>query len=202
MIQKPSSVPIALSAIKFEEFDFIVDKSRLFTAEKHDGSLTVRIPGTARKTANYELVFIPFFKKYKVKFKHVAIGRSKNKKIKDGIVVFDQNTLLHQSADIRKYGNVAGFVNSKAHVLKILSIFKIPIPDKENQVLKVYFKLHPTELPGNKLNYRICTIFPVRIINHGHKKDFGRINGKQQNNSKTLNSDKKEEIKPALENIL
>lgn len=155
------------------DFDFTVDRARFANiVEPHDGSVTIRMPGKNRKTANHELVFVPYFKKHKVKFKTVAIGKNK-KKAQTPIVVFDQQDLGQQSAPIRKYEKLGGIVNSKGHALKILEIFKIAIPAKPDEVIKVYFKLHPTVVSGKTLNYRICTISLTRIIKDDHLKETG-----------------------------
>lgn len=157
------NLPIATKSITLTDFDFSVGKSRLTSSEPHDGSVTIRMPGKNRKTANHELVFIPYFKKYKLKFKTVAVGKNK-KKMQAPIVVFDQHTLGQQNATIRKYEKIGGIVNSKGHALKILDIFKIDAPDRSDEVLKVYFRLHPTQVNQNKLNYRICHLSLMKVI--------------------------------------
>lgn len=153
-------VPIIL--IKLTDYDFTVNRPRITNQESPDGTVTIRMPGKDRKTANHELVFLPYFKKHKLKFKTVAIGRSKKKR-KTSIVAFDQITLGQESAVIRKYQKIGGIVNSKAHALKILEIFKIPIPSKADEVIKVFFRLHPTVDNRNKLNYHICNISLMKI---------------------------------------
>lgn len=160
-----ATIKRTVQSINFTDFDFAVDRTRIMTAASYDGSMTIRMPGKDRKTANHELIFIPYFKKNKVKFKTVAIGKSRNKKIKDPIVVFDQGTLAQESAIIRNYGRISGLVNSKGHALKMLEVFNIRVPKKKNQVLKIFFKLHPTVVNGNKFNYRICTMSIVKILN-------------------------------------
>lgn len=155
--------PIAAKPISLTDFDFSVAKSRLTSSEPHDGSVTIRMPGKNRKTANHELVFIPYFKKYKLKFKTVAVGKNK-KKMQAPIVVFDQHDLGQQNATIRKYERIGGIVNSKGHALKILDIFKIDVPDRSDEVLKVYFRLQPTLVNQNKLNYRICHISLMKVV--------------------------------------
>lgn len=162
--------PVPTKSINFTDFDFMVDRTRFTNNEPHDGSVTIRVPGKSRKTANHELVFVPYFKKHRVKFKTVAVGKNK-KKTQPPIVVFDQHTLGQESAPIRKYEKIGGIVNSKGHALKILEIFKIAIPAKANEVIKVYFKLHPTLVNRNKLNYRICTISLLKVIKNEHERE-------------------------------
>ena len=163
-----TTIAVPTKSIDLTDFDFTVDRTRFANiAEPHDGSVTIRMPGKNRKTANHELVFVPYFKKYRVKFKTVAIGRNK-KKTQTPIVVFDQHTLGHESATIRKYEKLGGIVNSKGHALKILDIFKIAIPSRPDEIIKVYFKLHPTVVSGKTLNYRICTISLMRVIKNDH----------------------------------
>lgn len=167
-----STVAVPTKTIILTDFDFTVDRSRFTNAEPHDGSVTIRMPGKTRKTANHELVFTPYFKKHRVKFKTVAIGKNK-KKTQTPIVVFDQHTLGQESATIRKYEKMSGIVNSKGHSLKILEIFKIDIPAKPDEVVKLYFQLHPTVVTRNKLNYRICTISLLKTIKNEHPKQIG-----------------------------
>lgn len=175
---------ILTQSINLNEFDFDVDRSRIFSSDAHDGSVTIRMPGKNRKTANHELIFIPYFKKNKLKFKTVAIGRSKKKK-QNRIVVFDQATLVQHSAIIRKYGKTNGFVNSKGHALKMLEIFNISVPKKANEVVKVFFKLHPTLVNGDKLNYRICTLSLVKVINNDESADHSKRTSQQKSSKKT-----------------
>lgn len=166
-----TAVPV--NSINLADFDFAVGRTKVAPEEPHDVSVTIRLPGKDRKTANHELVFHPYFKKYKVKFKTVAIGRAKKRK-HPPIIVFDQQTLGQENAIIRKYQKIGGIVNSKGHTLKILGIFKIPIPAESDDVLKVYFKLHPTEVNQNKFNYRICTVSLIKIIKPNRDKDAPR----------------------------
>lgn len=166
-----TTIAIPTDSIDLTDFDFTVDRTRFMSiSEPHDGTVTIRMPGKNRKTANHELVFVPYFKKHSVKFKTVAIGRNK-KKAQTPIVVFDQNTLDHESATIRKYDKLGGIVNSKGHALKILEIFKIAIPTTADAVIKIYFRLHPTVVAADTLNYRICTISLMKIIKNGHQKE-------------------------------
>lgn len=157
------------SPIDLADFDFGVGRSRLNSRDPHDVSVTIRLPGKNRKTANHELVFVPYFKKYRLKFKTVAIGKHKSKS-HPPIVVFDQQDLGSESALIRKYDKIGGIVNSKAHTLKLLSLFKIDIPSKADEVIKVYFKLHPTPVNENKFNYRICHISLMKTVKNDHEK--------------------------------
>lgn len=167
---------VSANSINLADFDFAVERTKAAPPdEPHDVSVTIRLPGKDRKTANHELVFHPYFKKYKVKFKTVAIGKDKKKKFPP-IVVFDQQALGQENAMIRKYQKIGGIVNSKGHALKILRIFKIRIPVQSDDVLKVYLKLHPTEVNQNKLNYRICTVSLIKIIKPDKKKETGRAN--------------------------
>lgn len=164
------SVPI--KSIHLPDYDFSVDRPKVANTNSHDGTITIRMPGTNRKSANHELIFLPYFKKHNLKFKTVAIGISK-KKTKPSVVVFDNDTLAQDSATIRKYQKITGIVNSKSHALKILKIFKLAVPARADEVVKVYFSLHPTVVPRNKLNYRICTISLIKIIKDGHTKEAG-----------------------------
>lgn len=166
-----SAVPA--NSIDLADFDFAVGRTKVAPQEPHDVSVTIRLPGKDRKTANHELVFHPYFKKYKVKFKTVAIGRNKKRR-HPPIVVFDQHALGEENAIIRKYQKIGGIVNSKAHALKILDIFKITAPAQSDQVLKIYLKLHPTEVNQTKLNYRICTVSVIKIIKPIRDKETGR----------------------------
>lgn len=157
------------SPLDLTDFDFGVGRSRLNSRDPHDVSVTIRLPGKNRKTANHEMVFVPYFKKYRLKFKTVAIGKHKNKS-QAPIVVFDHQDLGSESALIRKYDKIGGIVNSKAHTLKLLSLFKIEIPSKADEVIKVYFKLHPIVVNENKFNYRICHITLMKTIKNDHEK--------------------------------
>lgn len=188
---------VLTKSIDFTGFDFTVDRSRILSSEIYDGSLTIRMPGENRKTANHEVVFIPYFKKNKLKFKSVAIGKSKNKKVKEPIVVFDQFNLAKESAEIRKYGKMSGIVNSKGHALKILDIFNIAVPKKVNEVIKVFFRLQPTVAKGNKLNYRICTLSVVKIIKDENDKGIPRaprVKRALRNKKESKTTDKKGSI--------
>lgn len=158
-----SIAPVPTKSIILTDFDFTVDRTRLTSGEPHDGSVTIRMPGKNRKTANHELVFVPYFKKHKVKFKTVAIGKNK-KKTQTPIVVFDHHTLGAESATIRKYEKLGGIVNSKGHAVKFLELFEIAIPERADEVVKVLFKLHPTQVNHKTLNYRICTVSLMKII--------------------------------------
>lgn len=155
-------------SINLTDFDFTVERSRIMIEEPHDGSLTVRMPGDTRKTANHELIFIPYLTKHRLKFKTVAIGKGRKKK-QSPIVVFDQHTLGAVSAPIRKYGKTVGIINSKGHALKILDIFNISVPAKTGGVVKLYFKLQPTTINEKKLNYHICTISLMKVVTDGKK---------------------------------
>src|SRR5216684_3587989 len=183
MTANPSSSKTT-DAINFTDYDFAVDRSRFMSTKAHDGSVTIRMPGKNRKTSNHELLFIPYFKKNKLKFKMVAIGKSKTKKTKQAVLVFDQNTLIQESAEIRKYGKTAGFVNSKGHALKMFEILGIPAPKLKNKVVKIYFKLHPMVVNGDKLNYRICTVSVVKVINEGDKHVVPRRYNKRKTDKK------------------
>lgn len=149
--------------IKLSDFDFTVTRTRLASLEQHDGSVTIRMPGKDRKTANHELQLIPYFKKHKLSFKKVAIGKNR-KKTHSPIVVFDQELLDPENAVIRNQGQAGGLVNSKGHALKILEIFNVPFPKKAGQIVKLYFTLHPIADEKNNLNYKICTISLMKII--------------------------------------
>lgn len=171
---------VSIKSINLTDFDFAVRRPRIVNAAPHDGTVTIRMPGKTRKGANHELVFMPYFKKHKLKFKTVAIG--KNKKRRDAsVVVFDEHTLGQESAPIRKYDKIAGIVNSKGHALKILDIFKIAIPSRADEVLKLYFHLHPTLANKNKLNYRICVISLIKVVKpeHTRKKMPQRVKKKK-----------------------
>lgn len=156
------------SAINLTDFDFGVGRLRLTSREPHDVSVTIRMAGKNRKNANHELVFVPYFKKYRLKFKTVAIGKHKNK-AQAPIIVFDHQDLGPESAVIRKYAKLGGIVHSKDHAVKLLSLFKIAIPAQADEVLKAYFKLHPTPVNQNKLNYRICQISLMKTIKNDHE---------------------------------
>jgi hypothetical protein len=163
-----SITKVLAKSINLTDFDFSVEQSRFTSAEPHDGSVTIRLPGKNRKTANHELLFIPYFKKYNLKFKTVAIGKNKDK-AKAPIVVFDQHSLASENATIRKYGDTTGFINSKGHALKILDIFDINLRGRPDEVIKLYFKLQPTVISRNKLDYRICIISAMKVIKNDGK---------------------------------
>lgn len=171
------SVPT--KSINLTDFDFAVSRPRLTNAGPHDGSVTIRMPGKSRKGTNHELVFMPYFKRHKLKFKTVAIGKNK-KKMQAPVVIFDEQTLGPESATIRKYEKIGGIVNSKGHALKILEIFKIPIPAQPDEVLKLYFHLHPTLVDRNKLNYRICVISLMKVIKPDHKRERAPAKAKKK----------------------
>lgn len=200
-----TTIAVPTKSINLTDFDFKVDRTRIMNiTEPHDGTVTIRMPGKNRKTANHELVFVPYFKRYKVKFKTVAIGRNKKKK-QTPIVVFDHPTLDQDSATIRKYEKLGGIVNSKGHALKVLEIFKIAIPAKADEVIKVYFKLHPTTVTRNTLNYRICTISLLKIIKNEDQKatwppKLRRKSIKKETSSKSPSTETKE--KNTATNIL
>ncbi|SRR6266566_1030558 len=194
-----TNTAIPTNSINLTDFDFTVDRTRYMNiSEPHDGSVTIRMPGKNRKTANHELVFVPYFKKHKVKFQTVAIGRNK-KKSQTPIVVFDQNTLDHENATIRKYDKLGGIVNSKGHALKILEIFKIPVPSSMDEVIKVFFRLQPTIVTGDTLNYRICTISHMKTIKNEPPR-LKRKKTKGESSSKGSETDNEE--KDMATNIL
>lgn len=165
-----SIAPVSSKSINLTDFDFGIARTRLINTAPHDGTLTIRMPGKNRKGANHELVFMPYFKRHKLKFKTVAIGKNK-KRLQAPVVVFDEHTLGQESAIIRKYQKIGGIVNSKGHALKILEIFKIAIPAQPDEVLKLYFHLNPTLADRNKLNYRICVLSLVKVIKPDHKRE-------------------------------
>lgn len=198
------NIIVPTNPIILTDYDFTVNRPRTANLESPDGTVTIRMPGKDRKTANHELVFLPYFKKHKLKFKTVAIGRSKKKK-QTSIVAFDQTTLGQESAIIRKYQKIGGIVNSKAHALKILEIFKIPIPSRADEVLKVYFRLQPTVVNRNKLNYHICNISLLKIKQNELQKEKGVITRGERKRKKILpsNSQKNDLKEPNTEsNIL
>lgn len=178
----PMSVPT--KSINLTDFDFAVTRPRLTNTAPHDGIVTIRMPGKTRKGTNHELVFMPYFKKYKLKFKTVAIGKNK-KKTQAPVVIFDEHTLGQESATIRKYDRIGGIVNSKGHALKLLEIFKIAVPAHADEVLKLYFHLHPTLVDRNKLNYRICVISLIKVIKPEHNREKAALKVKKK---KILNS--------------
>jgi hypothetical protein len=200
-----SIVTVPTKSTILTDYDFAVDKTRLTSSEPHDCSVTIRMPGKNRKTANHELVFIPYFKKYRVKFKTVAIGKNKKKK-QTPIVVFDQHTLGQESATIRKYEKIGGIVNSKGHALKILEIFKIAVPAEADEVIKVYFRLHPTLVNRTKKNYRICVISLMKVIKNDRIREPRRPpnNKKRQIKTSAASKSAKADVKekPPVPNIL
>lgn len=199
-----SNIVVPTNPIILTDYDFTVNRPRIANRESPDGTVTIRMPGKDRKTANHELVFLPYFKKHKLKFKTVAIGRSKKKK-QTSIVAFDQTILGQESAIIRKYQKIGGIVNSKAHALKILEIFKIPIPSRADEVVKVYFKLQPTVITRNKLNYHICNISLMKIKKNEYQKEKGGPMQIERTPKKILPSKSpKDDVKPNKEepNIL
>lgn len=174
-----SIAPVPSKSINLTDFDFGIARTRLINAAPHDGTVTIRMPGKNRKGANHELVFMPYFKRHKLKFKTVAIGKNK-KRLQAPVVIFDEHTLGQESAIIRKYQKIGGIVNSKGHALKILDIFKIAIPAQPDEVLKLYFHLHPTLADRNKLNYRICVLSLVKVIKPDYKRARAPVTAKKK----------------------
>ncbi|HEX4850995.1 MAG TPA: hypothetical protein VFV08_09325 [Puia sp.] len=154
-------------SIDLSDYDFAVDKTRqkMILEDPYDGCVTIRLPGKNRKTANHELVLIPFMRKHNLKFQQVAIGQNK-KKSKDFIMVFDNERLGLYNAQIRKYGNppTPGFINSKGHTEKLMKIFNIALPKRTNEVIKVYFSLTPIIVNKKKQDYSACSIVFLKKI--------------------------------------
>ena len=155
-----SDFPMNLS-----DFDFTIDKSRqrLSFNAVYDGFVTIRLPGTDRRTANHELILTPFLRKNKLKFKMIAVGS--HKKNKECIIVFDNPNLIEYSTEMREYSNtgISGIVNSKSYVEKLIQFLSPPLPNKQNQVKKIFFKLTPIIETG-KPNYNICAIALVKSL--------------------------------------
>lgn len=168
-----SITTVSAKSINLTDFDFSVERPRFTSAEPHDGSVTIRLPGKNRKTANHELQFTPFFKKHNLKFKTVAIGKNKEKD-QASIVVFDQQELSAENANIREYGQSGGFINSKGHAMKVLDIFDVTLKGRPGEVIKLYFQLHPTMISRNKPDYRICLISAMKIIKNERKTQLSR----------------------------
>jgi hypothetical protein len=166
---------LSLAIVNINDFDFSVDKSKMFATELYDGSATIRLPGKNRRTANHELVLLPFFRKNKLKFQQVAIGMHKQKARKERIMVFDNEDLQAYNALIRKYGSppVAGFVNSKGHVNKLMELLGVVLPVKPNQVTKIYFKLTPTKGKKGRPDYTTCLISLVKKMDTTELKKSG-----------------------------
>lgn len=151
-------------SINLKDFDFTVDRTRqkILSSSSYDGSATIRLPGKNRKTANHELMLLPFFRRNKLAFKKVAIG--KNKSNTNHILVFDNSDLEPDNAMIRAYGNPPrlGFVNSKGHVEKLFKLLGEALPKKVNQVAKIHFRLTPIKKGKNKVDHKTCIITDIK----------------------------------------
>jgi hypothetical protein len=150
--------------INFKDFDFTVDRTRqkILSSSFYDGSATIRLPGKNRKTANHELMLLPFFRRNTLTFKKVAIGKSKHNK--SHILVFDNSALEPDNAMIRAYGNpsAGGFINSKGHVEKLFKLLGEALPKKLNEVAKIYFRLTPVKKSKHKVDYKTCIISHIK----------------------------------------
>ena len=194
------SASVSKQPFKLNDFDFSVDRSKMLFKERHDGSATIRIKGGNRKTSNHELVLTSFFRKHKLNFRSVAIGKHKNKS--ENIMVFDFPSLKNDSVPIRKYGQANGFINSKGHVKKIMEIFDIVIPEKPNAVIKIYFNLYPKVQNGKK-NFNVCNISLINTFVDEKDKTFrSRKNRVKAKAPRSTEKKKRSKKSSSTDNIL
>lgn len=154
---------IVKEQVSLSQFDFGVNAQRRYKShELYDGICSVRNSGRTRKTASHDINLSNFMKRNAKTHKSLAIGANRFKKGGKALIVFDNNQFADFSAAVHVSAkNETMMVHSKAHVKKLLELFDLEIPTKDDTQISFYFKLIPIEGQPN-----VYIVSPVQVTTY------------------------------------